>query len=124
MLLLALAMENRKERKKNKKRRRGLLLEVFDTFATQSGPVHDVTHTDKVGQSGSTHDCVFATFKHRFLTHRTRNHEGKKINKRLWLSMFYSIPPADRASDTSSLPFHFFLFGAGPHPPSPLRYSA
>ena len=36
---------------------------VFDTFATHFGLVHDVTDTDCWPQYGSTHGYVFAIFK-------------------------------------------------------------
>ena len=54
------------------KSRKGLVRDVFDTFATRSGLVYDVTDTDCWTQNGSTHDRVAATAKRRFLTNRIR----------------------------------------------------
>ena len=43
------------------------------TLATHSTLVHEVIHTDCWPQNGSTHGRVFANFKRRVLTDKTRN---------------------------------------------------
>ena len=51
---------------------KGLVRDVFDTFAKHSGLVHDVGDTRFRVQNVSTHGRVFTIFKRRFLTIRTR----------------------------------------------------
>ena len=55
-VVLSGVMNNKKEMKK-------LDCDIFDTFATHSGLVHDITDPDCWEQNGSTHGCVFAAFK-------------------------------------------------------------
>ena len=44
-----------------------LTRDVFDTFATHSSHVHDVTDTDCWAQTGSTYGRIFATLRGRFI---------------------------------------------------------
>ena len=48
--------------------RKRLVCEVLDTSATHADLVQDITVSvmDCQTQNGSTHNCVFATFKHKF----------------------------------------------------------
>ena len=53
------------------KKKKKLVLDVFDAFATHAGLVYDVAGTDCWAQNGSSHGCVFATFMlRRFITNR------------------------------------------------------
>lgn len=47
---------------------------VFVAFVTHASLVHHVTETGCWAQTGSTHVCVFETFKHWFSANRTINH--------------------------------------------------
>ena len=70
------------------KSRKRLARDVFDTFTTHAGLVHDVTNTDCRAQNGSTHGRVFATFiQRRFLTNRTRNRANRV--KTYYVSTFF-----------------------------------
>ena len=40
-----------------------LACDIFDTFGTHSGLVHDITDPNCWEQNGSTHGCVFSAFK-------------------------------------------------------------
>ena len=50
-----------------------LAYDVFDTSINHADLVHDVTDTDCRSQNGTTHGCVFVTFKRQFLTNQTIN---------------------------------------------------
>ena len=52
--------------------------DVFDTFATHTGHIHDVTDTDCWAQHGGVYGRVFASFKRRSLTSRTDEKSSEK----------------------------------------------
>ena len=52
------------------KKRKRLVCDAFDTFATWSGISYDITDTGYLVQNGSSHGRAFATLKLHFLKNK------------------------------------------------------
>ena len=94
-----LVLSHQRQRQK-KQKTTTFICEPFDTFATHSDLVHDVTDMDCWEQNGSTHGRVFATFKRQFLS----NKQDQKSNEKLLCILFFLNPiPLNTVHEASSL---------------------
>ena len=71
------------------KRKIQLACYVFDTIATHTALVNDVTNTDACTLKGSNHSRVFATFKRRFFNKQNLKSSEKVLYN--YASTFSSV---------------------------------